>query len=65
MWAAQKGHHATVEALAGLGADVQAADAHGTTAIMFAAMHGHHATVEALAGLGADVQEAMKYMKRT
>ena len=49
----------------GLGADVQAADADGTTAIMWAAAFGHPATVEALAGLGADVQQAEKYMNRT
>ena len=54
-----------MEALAGLGADVQAADAEGKTAIMIAAQKGHHATVEALVRLGADVQEAEKYMKRT
>ena len=51
-----------MEALAGHGADVQAADAKGRTAIMLAARNGQHATVEALAGLGADVQEAKKYM---
>ena len=50
-----------MEALAGLGADVQAADAEGTTANMYAAMNGQHATVEALVRLGADVQQAEKY----
>ena len=49
-------------ALAGHGADVQAAHADGWTAIMIAAQNGHHATVEAAAaGCGATWAEPSPY----
>ncbi len=62
--AAEYGHSATVTALAGLGADVKAADNDGRTAVILAAQGGHTATVTALAELGADVKAADNTRRR-
>ena len=54
LWAAQEGHEACVVALLAAGADPQAAEEDGHTALMFAAMYngvqykGHEACVAAL-----------------
>ena len=57
MLAAQNGHTDTVNALAGThGANVDAVDEFGMTALMLAAQNGHTDTVNALAGThGANV----------
>ena len=47
-----------MEELAGRGADVNAADNSGNTAVIFAAVYGHTEVVEALAGGNADVNAA-------
>jgi hypothetical protein len=49
---------ATVRALVGLGADVEAADTDGWQALHHAAENGHESTVRALVELGADVNAA-------
>ena len=54
--AARRGEVATVEALLAKGADVQARDTHGSTALLDATFGGHDAVVEALLARGADVQ---------
>jgi len=48
--AAGDGEPHTVAVLIGLGADVEAVDADGMTALMRAAINGHTDTVNALAG---------------
>ena len=53
--AAQEGDTAAVQAMLAKGADVNAKDNTGQTALMFAAMVGDTATVEALLAAGADV----------
>ena len=51
---ADAGHVEVVKAMAGHGADVNAADNSGNTAMMGAAGAGHTEVVKALAGHGAD-----------
>ena len=60
IWAAEKGHTAIVNALAGTyNANVEAVDDNGRTALMCAAEHGHTDIVNALAGTyNADVEAA-------
>src|SRR5262245_63078628 len=53
--AVSKGDTATVRALLAKGADVQARDANGRTALMYAAENGDPTTVQALLTNGADV----------
>ena len=53
--AAGKGDTAVVEALLEAGADVEAKDSHGWTALHIAAMEGHSAVVKVLLEAGADV----------
>lgn len=53
--AVSKGDTATVRALLAKGADVQARDAHGRTALMYAAENGDPTIVQALLTNGADV----------
>lgn len=53
--AAKKGDTATVQALLDKGADVNAKDKDGWTALMFAANNGHATIVQALLDRGADV----------
>ena len=54
--AAEQGDIATVRALLAKGADLQAQDTFGATALMLAARGGHMAMVRALLEHGADVQ---------
>jgi ankyrin repeat protein len=63
MYAAQDGHTATVNALAGThNANVEAVNQNGTTALMLAAEFGHTATVNALAGThNANVEAVNHY----
>ena len=56
--AADGGHLPVVEALLAAGADVQAANNDGDTALMYAAEGGHLPVVAALLAAGADVQAA-------
>jgi ankyrin repeat protein len=43
------------------GADINARDRHGQTALMLAAHHGHREMVETLVGSGADLNVTAKY----
>ena len=63
MLAAQEGHTATVNALAGThNANVEAVDEYGETALMLAASYGHTDTVNALAGTyNASVEAVAEY----
>ena len=54
MLAAKRGPADAVRALAELGADLEATDEDGRTAMMFAAFKGHVDAVRALAELGAN-----------
>ena len=54
----QQGHTATIMALAGLGADVKAADKKGKTALIYAAEKGHSEAAKVLVSLKADVKAA-------
>ena len=64
--AAEHGHTDVVNALVGThGANVDAVDRNGWTALMFAAMRGRTATVNALAGShGANVDAVIKVAGR-
>ncbi|KAA0166638.1 hypothetical protein FNF27_07469 [Cafeteria roenbergensis] len=55
MVAAQDGHESTVGLLLDRGADVEAREEDGWTAVMVAASNGHESTVELLLDRGADV----------
>ncbi len=59
--AAEKGDTAAVKALLDRGADVNAKDENGGTALMEAALLGNNATVQALLEAGADVNAKNKY----
>jgi ankyrin repeat protein len=61
--AARKGDTATVQSLLGSGANVNATDEHGGTALMYAAVNGHTATVQALVDAGADVDKVHNFGK--
>lgn len=61
--AARQGDTATVQSLLSQGANVNATDAHGGTALMFAAVNGHTSTVQALIDAGADVNRAHDFGK--
>ena len=61
--AARKGDTATVQTLLNNGADVNATDEHGGTALMYAAVNGHTATVQALIDAGADVNKLHNFGK--
>lgn len=63
MDAARQGDTATVQSLLSQGANVNATDAHGGTALMVAAVNGHTATVQALIDAGADVNRAHNFGK--
>lgn len=54
-WAAENGHGEIVQALLQKGADVNAKDAQGRTALMLAVERGHAAAVQVLLEHGADV----------
>jgi Ankyrin repeats (3 copies) len=56
--AAFGGHGRVVEALVGAGADVEAVNKNGKTALLLAACKGHATVVGALLGAGADVNAA-------
>jgi ankyrin repeat protein len=51
----------TVRRLLRSGADVNARDRYGQTALMLAAHHGHHEVVEELVGAGAELNVTAKY----
>jgi ankyrin repeat protein len=59
--AARAGHVARLEELLRRGADVNARDRHGQTAVMLAAHAGHSAAVELLARAGADLNHTAKF----
>lgn len=59
--AARKGDVGTLERLFGAGADINARDAHGQTALMLAARIGHHAAVTFLVERGADLNHTTKF----
>jgi ankyrin repeat protein len=59
--AATRGDLPAVLELLRAGADVDARDRHGQTALMLAAHRGHREVVEALAGAGANLNVAAKY----
>lgn len=59
--AARRGDVATVRSLIAEGADVDALDRHGQTALMLAAHRGHLPLVEALIAAGADLNVTAKY----
>lgn len=63
--AARQGNTATVESLLRQGADVNATDDHGVTALMYAVVNGHTSTVRALIDAGADVNKALNSGKST
>lgn len=54
-WAAENGHGDIAQAILGKGADVNAADAQGRTALMLAVEKGHALVVQVLLSAGADV----------
>ena len=55
MDAARKGDTAVVQELLDAGANVNATDKHGGTAVMMAAVNGHTDTVQVLLDAGADI----------
>ena len=55
MMASQQGHLDVVQALLAKGADVNAKDNDGATALMLASQNGHLDVVQALLAKGADV----------
>jgi len=55
------GDAATVGRMLDEGADIDARDRHGQTALMLAAHHGHHAMIALLAGRGAALDVTAKY----
>jgi uncharacterized protein len=59
--AVQRGDLAAVLELLRAGADVDARDRHGQTAVMLAAHRGHRDVVEALVAAGADLNVVAKY----
>jgi ankyrin repeat protein len=59
--AAKSGDAEVARALLQSGADINAKDRYGQTALMLAAHHGHEALVEALIGHGADLNVAAKF----
>lgn len=59
--AAKKGDLETILALLGLGADVNARDRYGQTALMLAARGGNSKIVAALLARGADLNVTAKY----
>lgn len=59
--AAREGEAAVLRALLEQGADVDALDRHGQTAVMLAAVRGHLAAVEALVSAGAKLDVTAKY----
>jgi ankyrin repeat protein len=59
--AVTQGDVEAVRALLGSGADVNARDRYGQTALMLAAHHGHRGIVETLVGAGADLNVTAKY----
>jgi ankyrin repeat protein len=63
-WAGQYGHLAVVQTLLTAGADVNATDAYGTTALMETASAGHTAIVQALLKAGANANRR-DYMGET
>ena len=66
IWAAEKGHTAIVNALAGTyNANVEAVDNNGTTALMSAAENGHTDIVNALAGMHNANVEAVDQKGKT
>lgn len=54
-WAAENGHGDIAQAILGKGADVNAPDAQGRTALMLAVEKGHALVVQVLLSAGADV----------
>ncbi len=59
--AARRGDLDTLRQLLAGGADIDARDAHGQTALMVAARHNHPAAVALLAGHGADLDHTAKF----
>lgn len=59
--AARHGHVDTLQRLLGQGADVDARDGHGQTALQLAALAGHVESVRLLISHGADLDHTAKY----
>jgi len=59
--AARRGDVEALERLLAAGADIDARDAHGQTALMLAARIGHHAAVILLVDRGADLNHTAKF----
>jgi uncharacterized protein len=54
MWASEKGHVDVVQALLAKGAEVNAKNNNGATALIWASIQGHVDVVQALLAKGAD-----------